>query len=42
MRGAIAAERIDCGPAYFEAIMTAMSEQGLKLDEPEIWRQNLI
>lgn len=37
MRGAIAAERLGCGPAYREAIYVALWEEGLKLDEPEVW-----
>jgi len=37
MRGAIAAERLGCGPAYREAMYTALWQDGLKLDEPEVW-----
>ena len=37
MRGAIAAERLGCGPAYRNAMFAALWEDGLKLDEPEIW-----
>ena len=37
MRGAVAAERLGCGPAYREAMFVALWEQGLKLDEPAIW-----
>jgi 2-hydroxychromene-2-carboxylate isomerase len=37
MRGTIAAEQMGCGPAYREAIYTALWEQELKLDDPEIW-----
>lgn len=37
MRGAVAAERLGCGPAYREAIYTALWQDGLKLDDPEVW-----
>ena len=37
MRGAVAAERLDCGPAYREAMYTALWQDGLKLDDPAIW-----
>lgn len=37
MRGAIAAERLGCGPAYREAMYTALWQDGLKLDEPDVW-----
>ena len=37
MRGAVAAERLGCGPAYREAMYTALWQDGLKLDEPEVW-----
>ena len=37
MRGAIAAERLGCGPAYREAIYSALWQDGLKLDDPEVW-----
>ncbi|MDE2435269.1 MAG: 2-hydroxychromene-2-carboxylate isomerase [Sphingomonadales bacterium] len=37
MRGAIAAEALGCAPAYIEAIFAAMWEQGLKMDDPEVW-----
>lgn len=37
MRGAVAAERSGCGPAYREAMYTALWQDGLKLDDPEIW-----
>lgn len=37
MRGAVAAERHGCSEAYIEAMMTGMWEQGLKLDDPEVW-----
>lgn len=37
MRGAVAADQLGCGPAYREAVYTALWEAGLKLDEPEIW-----
>ncbi|WP_374589800.1 2-hydroxychromene-2-carboxylate isomerase [Novosphingobium sp.] len=39
MRGAVAAERLGCGPAYREAMFVALWEQGLKLDEPAIWAE---
>jgi len=37
MRGAVAAERLGCSEAYIEAMMAGMWEQGLKLDDPEVW-----
>lgn len=37
MRGAVAADRMGCGPAYREAMYTALWQDGLKLDEPEVW-----
>lgn len=37
MRGAIAAERLGCGPAYREAMYTALWQDGLKLDDPAVW-----
>lgn len=37
MRGAVTAERLGCGPAYREAIYTALWQDGLKLDDPEVW-----
>lgn len=37
MRGAIAAERLGCGPAYREAMYVALWQDGLKLDEPDVW-----
>lgn len=37
MRGAVAAEQLGCGPAYREAMYAALWEQGLKLDDPEVW-----
>lgn len=39
MRGAVAAERLGCGPAYREAMFVALWEQGLKLDEPAVWAE---
>ena len=36
MRGAVAAGRLGLGEAYVEALMTAMWEQGLKLDDPAV------
>ena len=41
MRGAVAAERLGCGPAYREAIYTALWQDGLKLDDPQVWVQVL-
>lgn len=37
MRGAVAAERLGCGPAYREAMYTALWQDGLKLDDPAVW-----
>ena len=37
MRGAVAAEQLDCGPAYREAMYTALWQDGLKLDDPQVW-----
>ncbi|MCZ8172131.1 MAG: 2-hydroxychromene-2-carboxylate isomerase, partial [Brevundimonas sp.] len=37
MRGAVAAEWLGCGPAYREAMYTALWQDGLKLDDPEVW-----
>lgn len=37
MRGALAAEAQGCAAAYTEAMFTGMWEQGLKLDDPEVW-----
>ena len=37
MRGAIAAERLGCGPAYREAMYVALWQDGQKLDEPDVW-----
>jgi 2-hydroxychromene-2-carboxylate isomerase len=37
MRGAVAAEQLGCGPAYREAMYTALWQDGLKLDDPEVW-----
>lgn len=39
MRGAVAAERLDCGPAYREAMYTALWQDGLKLDDPQVWAE---
>ena len=36
-RGALAAEAQGCAAAYTEAMFTGMWEQGLKLDDPEVW-----
>ncbi|MBA4161118.1 MAG: disulfide bond formation protein DsbA [Novosphingobium sp.] len=41
MRGAVAAERLGCGPAYREAIYTALWQDGLKLDDPAVWAEVL-
>ncbi|MFM5922780.1 MAG: 2-hydroxychromene-2-carboxylate isomerase [Novosphingobium sp.] len=37
MRGAVAAESLGCAEDYTEAVFTAMWEQGLKMDDPEVW-----
>lgn len=39
MRGAVAAEQLGCGPAYREAMYTALWQDGLKLDDPQVWAQ---
>jgi len=39
MRGAVAAERLGCGPAYREAMYTALWQNGLKLDDPAVWAE---
>jgi 2-hydroxychromene-2-carboxylate isomerase len=39
MRGAVAAEQMDCGPAYREAMYTALWQDGLKLDDPAVWAE---
>ena len=41
MRGAVAAERLGCGPAYREAMYTALWQDGLKLDDPEVWARTV-
>ena len=41
MRGAVAAETLGCAPAYIEAMMAGMWEQGLALGDPEVWTQAL-
>lgn len=41
MRGAIAAERLGCGPAYREAMFKALWEDGLKLDDPAVWAETV-
>ena len=41
MRGAIAAEALGCAPAYIEAMMAGMWEQGLALGDPEVWAKAL-
>ncbi|MFN5779247.1 MAG: 2-hydroxychromene-2-carboxylate isomerase [Novosphingobium sp.] len=41
MRGAIAAERLGCGPAYREAMYTALWQDGQKLDEQDVWARVL-
>lgn len=41
MRGAIAAERLGCGPAYREAMYVALWQDGRKLDEPDVWARVL-
>lgn len=37
MRGAVAAEQLGCGAAYREAMYTALWQDGLKLDDPDVW-----
>lgn len=37
MRGAIAAEQLGCAPAYREAMYRALWQDGLKLDDAEVW-----
>lgn len=37
MRGAVAAEQLGCGPAYREAMYTALWQDGLQLDDPAVW-----
>lgn len=37
MRGAVAAERMGCGPAYREAMYAALWEDARKLDDAEVW-----
>ncbi len=37
MRGAVAAQALGCAPAYIEAMMAGMWEQGLALGDPEVW-----
>lgn len=37
MRGAIAAEQLGCGPVYREAMYAALWQDGLKLDDPQVW-----
>lgn len=37
MRGAVAADQLGCGPAYREAMYTALWETGLNLGDPEVW-----
>jgi 2-hydroxychromene-2-carboxylate isomerase len=39
MRGAVAAERLGCGPEYREAMYTALWQDGLKLDDPAVWAE---
>lgn len=41
MRGAIAAERLGCGPAYREAMFKGLWEDGLKLDDPAVWAETV-
>ena len=37
MRGMVAAQRAGVGPAYLDAMLKGMWEQGLKLDAPEVF-----
>lgn len=39
MRGAVAADGLGCGPAYREAMYTALWQDGLKLDDPAVWAE---
>lgn len=41
MRGAIAAERLGCGPAYREAMFKGLWEDGLQLDDPAVWAETV-
>lgn len=41
MRGAVAAEQLGCGPAYREAMYTALWQDGLKLDDPAVWAETV-
>lgn len=41
MRGFVAARRLGVGEAYMEAVLSAMWEQGLKMDDPEVIRAAL-
>lgn len=41
MRGAVAAEQLGCGPAYREAMYTALWQDGLKLDDPVVWAETV-
>lgn len=41
MRGLIAARRMDAGDRYLEAVVSAMWEQGLKMDDPAVVREVL-
>jgi 2-hydroxychromene-2-carboxylate isomerase len=37
MRGMVAAQRAGVGPAYLDAMLKGMWEEGLKLDDPEVF-----
>lgn len=39
MRGAVAAEQLGCAPAYREAMYTALWQDGMKLDDPDVWAE---
>jgi 2-hydroxychromene-2-carboxylate isomerase len=41
MRGLVGARRMDVGGRYVEAVLTAMWEQGLKMDDPDVVAQVL-
>lgn len=42
MRGAVAAESLGVAPAYIDLMFSAMWEQGLKMDDPEVIRDVLV
>lgn len=42
MRGAIAAQQLGCAAAYNEAMFAGMWEQGLPLDQADVWQRVLV